>query len=101
MVDGQLVLEPKVTKVVDPINESIDSRLKEGSLISVVANKAVDKKKPDMEPTKLSLKGGQPQIRTEIVKDESMQMKWDAVAQLAKAAAKQPDPIEASIDTRI
>lgn len=80
MVDGQLVLEPKVTKVVDPINESIDSRLKEGSLISVVANKAVDKKKPDMEPTKLSLKGGQPQIRTEIVKDESMQMKWDAVA---------------------
>lgn len=62
------MLEPKVTKIIDPINEATDMRVKEGSLISVV--KAGDKKKADMEPTKLSMKGGQPQIRTEIVKDK-------------------------------
>ena len=44
-------MEPKVTKIIDPINEATDIRVKEGSLISVV--KAGDKKKPDVEPTKL------------------------------------------------
>ena len=62
------MLEPKAPKIADPINEAIDVRVKEGSLISVV--KAGDKKKPDVEPTKLSLKGGQPSIRTEIVRDK-------------------------------
>lgn len=69
-VDGQLVLEPKGTKIVDPIGDSVDTRMKEGSLISVV--KAGDKKQADILPTKLSLKGGQPAIRTEIVRDATM-----------------------------
>jgi hypothetical protein len=50
-VDGQLVLEPKAAKIIDPIGDSVAIRVKEGSLISVV--KAGDKKQADTEPTKL------------------------------------------------